>query len=59
MKHLFERFYQIESSRHAKAKTGGLGLSIVKSIMMLHNGEASAYNTQEGIVFSLKIKYLT
>ncbi|MDK1685122.1 heavy metal sensor histidine kinase [Acinetobacter terrestris] len=59
LKHLFERFYQIESSRHAKAKTGGLGLSIVKSIMMLHNGEASAYNTQEGIVFSLKIKYLT
>ena len=59
LKHLFERFYQIESSRHAKAKTGGLGLSIVKSIMMLHNGEATAYNTQEGIVFSLKIKYLT
>ena len=59
LKHLFERFYQIESSRHAKAKTGGLGLSIVKSIMMLHNGEASAYNAQEGIVFSLKIKYLT
>ena len=59
LKHLFERFYQIESSRHAKAKTGGLGLSIVKSIMMLHNGEASAYNTQEGIVFRLKIKYLT
>ena len=59
LKHLFERFYQIESSRHAKAKTGGLGLSIVKSIMMLHHGEATAYNTQEGIVFSLKIKYLT
>ena len=56
LKHLFERFYQIESSRHAKAKTGGLGLSIVKSIMMLHNGEATAYNSQEGIVFILKIK---
>lgn len=56
LNHLFERFYQIDSSRHSKAKTGGLGLSIVKSIMMLHNGEATAYNSQEGIVFILKIK---
>ena len=59
LKHLFERFYQIESSRHAKAKTGGLGLSIVKSIMMLHHREVTAYNTKEGIIFSLKIQYLT
>ncbi|NNH01797.1 heavy metal sensor histidine kinase [Acinetobacter sp. ANC 5414] len=56
---LFERFYQIDSSRHSKAKTGGLGLSIVRSIMMLHHGEVTAYNTKEGIIFSLKIKYLT
>ena len=55
--HLFERFYQIDSSRHSKAKTGGLGLSIVKSIMLLHSGEASAYNNDKGIVFSLKFKY--
>lgn len=58
LKHLFERFYQIDSSRHFKAKTGGLGLSIVKSIMMLHDGEAYAYNTQQGIVFGLKIGIL-
>ncbi|MGE8559477.1 MAG: heavy metal sensor histidine kinase [Acinetobacter sp.] len=57
LNHLFERFYQIDSSRHAKAKTGGLGLSIVKSIMMLHSGEANAYNSDQGIVFNLKIKY--
>jgi two-component system heavy metal sensor histidine kinase CusS len=55
LKHLFERFYQIDSSRHFKAKTGGLGLSIVKSIMMLHDGEAYAYNTQQGIVFGLSL----
>ncbi|MNG60550.1 Sensor protein CzcS precursor [compost metagenome] len=59
LNHLFERFYQIDSSRHAKAKTGGLGLSIVKSIMLLHNGEANAYNSHQGIVFNLKIKYST
>ena len=55
LNHLFERFYQIDSSRHSKAKTGGLGLSIVKSIMMLHNGEANVYNSHRGVVFSLRI----
>lgn len=57
LNHLFERFYQIDSSRHFKAKTGGLGLSIVKSIMMLHHGDAYAYNTEQGIVFGIKIKF--
>ena len=57
LNHLFERFYQIDSSRHSKAKTGGLGLSIVKSIMMLHNGEANVHNSQQGVVFRLRIKY--
>ncbi len=55
LNHLFERFYQIDSSRHFKAKTGGLGLSIVKSIMILHNGEANACNTPKGVVFGLKL----
>jgi len=50
-----QSLYQIDSSRHSKAKTGGLGLLIVKSIMMLHEGEAYAYNTQQGIVFGLSL----
>ncbi|TCB50167.1 heavy metal sensor histidine kinase [Acinetobacter sp. ANC 4779] len=53
--HLFERFYQVDDSRHEKAHTGGLGLAIVKSIMQLHGGQASAENTEEGIVFSLSL----
>ncbi|UIZ97633.1 heavy metal sensor histidine kinase [Acinetobacter johnsonii] len=56
--HLFDRFYQIDSSRHFKAKTGGLGLAIVKSIMKLHNGKAEVYNSQQGVIFSLKIRNL-
>lgn len=51
--HLFDRFYQIESSRHASGKTGGLGLAIVKSIMQLHQGEVAVENTPDGIVFHL------
>jgi len=53
--HLFERFYQVDDSRHEKAHTGGLGLAIVKSIMQLHGGQASAENTEDGIVFSLSL----
>lgn len=51
--HLFERFYQIDSSRHKKAQTGGLGLSIVQSIMQLHGGQSTAHNTTHGISFKL------
>ena len=51
--HLFERFYQIESSRHQKAQTGGLGLAIVQSIMQLHQGEVQVNNHPQGVVFSL------
>jgi two-component system, OmpR family, heavy metal sensor histidine kinase CusS len=56
LSHLFERFYQIDSSRHFKAQTGGLGLSIVKSIMLLHHGEATVDNRPEGVIFILKIR---
>ena len=56
LNHLFERFYQIDSSRHMKAKTGGLGLAIVRSIMLLHDGEASVRNTQNGVIFCLRLK---
>lgn len=54
--HLFERFYQIDLSRHAKAKTGGLGLAIVQSIMSLHRGVATVYNSEQGVVFQLKLQ---
>ncbi|NHC02776.1 heavy metal sensor histidine kinase [Acinetobacter sp. 187] len=51
--HLFDRFYQIETSRHASGKSGGLGLAIVKSIMQLHQGEVGVENTPDGVVFHL------
>lgn len=47
--HLFERFYQVDSSRHQKAQTGGLGLAI----MQLHQGEVQVNNHLQGVVFSL------
>lgn len=53
--HLFERFYQIDDSRHEKAQTGGLGLAIVQSIMQLHQGGTTVENTPSGVMFSLSL----
>jgi len=53
IEHLFERFYQCHSSRSDENQTGGLGLSIVASIMDLHHGLYRVYNTLEGVCFEL------
>ncbi|OTG98304.1 two-component sensor histidine kinase [Acinetobacter sp. ANC 4654] len=50
---IFERFYQCNPSRQNHHQTGGLGLSIVASIMTLHSGTYQAYNTSEGVCFEL------
>lgn len=51
--HLFERFYQCNASRQNTHQTGGLGLSIVASIMTLHQGTYQAVNSAEGVCFEL------
>jgi len=41
LKRIFERFYQVDRSRHRKEGVG-LGLSIVKQVVQLHGGEITA-----------------
>jgi two-component system heavy metal sensor histidine kinase CusS len=45
---LFERFYRVDESRERSAHSNGLGLSIVATIMQLHNG-AYSVSSSEGI----------
>ena len=44
---IFERFYKVDKSRSYDAKSTGLGLYIVKSILDLHDGSVSA-TSEEG-----------
>ncbi|MHC8332735.1 heavy metal sensor histidine kinase [Pseudomonas sp. LB3P25] len=45
---LFERFYRVDESRERSAHSNGLGLSIVATIMQLHNG-AYSVSSSDGI----------
>ena len=38
IEHVFERFYRVDKSRSLEKGWTGLGLSIVKQIVLLHNG---------------------
>ncbi|ART83016.1 two-component sensor histidine kinase [Oceanisphaera profunda] len=50
---LFERFYRCDPSRANPGQTGGLGLSIVRSIMQLHQGRAWVESDHQGVRFML------
>jgi len=49
-KHIWERFYKVDKSRTQKVSTG-LGLSIVKKIVSLHDEEIWACNKENGVEF--------
>jgi signal transduction histidine kinase len=38
LSHVFDRFYRVDHSRSGKTGGSGLGLSIVRSIMQVHQG---------------------
>lgn len=50
---LFDRFYRCEPSRSNPGQTGGLGLSIVRSIMQLHQGRVWVESDQLSTRFML------
>ena len=50
---LFERFYRVDESRERSAQSNGLGLSIVATIMQLHNGQCSVTSADGVTCFEL------
>jgi len=50
---LFDRFYRVDPSRAQPGDSGGLGLAIVQSIMLLHGGQVRVSSDVTGTVFEL------
>lgn len=48
---VWDRFYKSDKSRERSDGSTGLGLSIAKNILKLHNAEYFAENTQRGVKF--------
>lgn len=54
--HVFERFYRADKSRSGSKTPGhGLGLSIAKEIVNLHNGQIYARSLKNGTIFTVEI----
>lgn len=56
MEHMFDKFYQGDTSHRSEGN--GLGLALVKKIVQLHDGSIHACNTPEGlIVFTVELPF--
>ena len=54
--HIFERFYKVDPSRNRALGGSGLGLSIVKKIIDMHEGSIKVESEQdEGTVFTIHV----
>lgn len=57
LKHVFDRFYRVDSSRSRKQGGSGLGLSIVKHIIEAHDQTITVRSTQDiGSTFGFTLK---
>ena len=53
LRHLFDRFYRADASRHNSERNHGLGLAIVKAIAKMHGGSVFAQSQGGATTFGL------
>ena len=56
LEHVFDRFYRADSSRNSETGGHGIGLSIAKAIVQMHNGRISAW-TEDGHSFRITVTF--
>ncbi|MFD1739732.1 ATP-binding protein [Bacillus salitolerans] len=54
-KKIFGRFYKVDRARNRKMEGNGLGLSIVKKIISIHNGSIQVVDEEDGKAFVVHI----
>lgn len=48
---IWDVFYKLDNARKRETEGHGIGLAIVKSAVVLHNGTVFVQNTKEGVIF--------
>lgn len=54
---IFEKFYRLDEARSSENEGSGLGLSIAKRIIELHEGSLTTEKIGEFVEFKIKLKY--
>ncbi|SHI32834.1 Signal transduction histidine kinase [Clostridium cavendishii DSM 21758] len=53
---IWNQFYKLDKARNRSSRSTGLGLSIVKNLLTLHNSQFGVMNTEKGVRFYFSLK---
>ena len=56
LENIFTKFFKSDKSRNRDTRSSGLGLSVVKNILDLHNSSFSINNSMNGVIFRFTLQ---